>query len=156
MRARTRLIPVVAITAALLAMMTPASADETTTVQGTYVSFGAGALLYGGFSGASLASADASLDDDGNLSGTFEETLVNHWQGPGSVFGTLHYTGTFEINTTTGAFLAEGVIDGGTCGFAGSSGTIVFQGNAVTGTYTAAWTHGPIMALQVQAGQCLP
>lgn len=137
---KTMLVAVAGLMGAMLGLHAPVSAAEGTSVRGTYVNYGPGAILTGGFAGLTFATTNAAIDMQGNVSGTFDEWFYGRYVADGTQGG-LHYTGTFIITAATAGFVAEGTIVGGTCGFAGSAGTITFVGSAAFGGYTADWVR---------------
>jgi hypothetical protein len=99
---------------------------------------GPGATWTGGFTGQTLVRLVGTFDAEGNLGGTYDDYFYGRYMGDGTV-GELHFHGTFT--STAEEFLAQATIVGGTCGFAGSSGSFTAFGQAFTGGYVAQWTR---------------
>jgi hypothetical protein len=72
------------------------------------------------------------------VSGTIDEWLYGMSWADGSIGG-LHFTGSYSISSTDGGFAATATIVGGTCDFAGSSGTLSFTGYTANGGYSGTW-----------------
>lgn len=114
--------------------------------------------LSGALVGIDSSSFAGSLDVvGGGASGTSDDWFYGVYD-PGGLdrtTGGLHLKGTEVLDGDTGGFRETATIVGGTCGFAGSSGTAHFYGTLVGATagfggYTATWTR-PYPALFVDA-----
>lgn len=97
---------------------------------------GPGAYWNGGFTGHTIVKLDATMDNAGNIKGTYDDYFYGAYTGD-NTFGELHFKGTFRTEGIQ--FFAEGKIVDGTCGFAGSTGTFTANGNGVFGGYKAEW-----------------
>lgn len=106
---------------------------------------GVGALWDGAWTGHTSGTLEATMDTQGNIVGTYQEWLYGVYLPDGS-YGSIHFTGTFEVDGQTSVFHAESVIDGGTCAFEGSKGTFTADGHSVHGGYRAEWYRSPTAA----------
>jgi hypothetical protein len=99
-------------------------------------------LWDGAWTGRTLGTLTYTVDLQGNISGTYEETLYAVYLPDGSS-GSIHFTGTFSVDGATSVFHADAVIDGGTCAFEGSKGTFTADGHSLHGGYRAEWYRSP-------------
>ena len=92
----------------------------------------------GGFAGKTVIIAHATVDAAGNISGTADEWFYGIYT-PTNSLGSLAMFHRFSIDGTTGGFLSEMTILGGTCAFEGSTGRATFLGNQYFGGYEITW-----------------
>lgn len=97
-----------------------------------------GQAVDGSFMGHSVATTITKVNSNTGATGTFDEWIYGMYWGDGSVGG-LHVRGTFTISSVDGGFSSTGTIVGGTCDFAGSTGTLNSTGYGVTGGYSGSW-----------------
>lgn len=159
------IIPVTASFVLAALAFVPAEASTTVTVRGGYindavgpcnpvtaktgpgtppsyatVSCLGGSLYNGALSGHTVINLKATFYTNGNATGTFDEWFYGTYTADRTVGG-IHWKGSFSINGATGAFQASAAIVGGTCDFAGSSGSMSYTGHEVNGGYVGTWTR---------------
>lgn len=93
----------------------------------------------GGFTGRTVLKVVARVDTAGNMSGTADEWFYGVYT-PTRTLGGLHLKHQFWVSGASGAFWANASIVGGTCGFAGSTGSGTFDGYQLNGGYKLTWT----------------
>ena len=98
----------------------------------------AGALFDGSFMGHSIATTVQTARTSLSVTGTIDAWLYGMYWVDGSVGG-LHYKGSYSISSADGSFTATTTIVGGTCDFAGSTGTLNFSGYTLNGGYSGSW-----------------
>jgi hypothetical protein len=125
-----------------IACVPPMDAGVSPDLDEVSVTCGVGALWDGAWTGHTSGTLEATMDTEGNIAGSYQEWLYGVYLPDGS-FGSIHFTGTFEIDGATSVFHAESVIDGGTCAFEGSRGTFTADGHSVHGGYRAEWYRSP-------------
>ena len=114
-----------------------------------------GQAVDGSFMGHSIVNTTETLYTNGAISGSFDEWIYGVYWGDLSQGG-LHVRGTFNVSATDGGFVATGTIVGGTCDFAGSSGTLNSTGYVANGGYSGSWTlPAPLHGLTVPSGVCV-
>lgn len=94
----------------------------------------------GGWTGVAYDTYRITVYANGDAGGTAEGWLYARYMGDGT-YGAIHFKGTFSIDGETGTFVERADIVGGTCDFAGSSGTIWFTGHEAHGGYVARWSR---------------
>ena len=105
-----------------------------------------GTIWDGSWVGHTLYKATGTVELlTGDLHGTLDETLVGAPAGSGAT-GTLHLTGTVDIDGRTSTAVVRERIVGGTGAFEGSSGDVVFEGTQLGpvtghGGYHGTWRH---------------
>ena len=92
----------------------------------------------GGWTGHNVERVEGTLYSNGDVTGTADAWFYGIYTAD-KTYGGIHFRGTFSIDGATGAFEEEAQIIGGTCAFAGSSGTISFFGYQLYGGYVAEW-----------------
>jgi hypothetical protein len=111
------------------------------TPPGSFTGMCAGAGPFdGGWTGIAYDTYRITVDTAGNASGVSDSWLYARYMGDGT-YGGLHFKGTFSIDAATGSFQESARIVGGTCAFAGSSGSISFTGQESHGGYVASWSR---------------
>lgn len=93
----------------------------------------------GDFTGRTVAHISATVATSGRMYGTYEEMFVGTYMGDMS-YGGLLTKGYLEIDEN-GQFLARAKIVSGTCAWAGSTGTMNFDGTAAYGGYVGQWNR---------------
>jgi len=96
------------------------------------------ALWNGGFTGRTLARYRITFATSGRVFGTYEEMFVGNYAGDNS-YGGLLTRGSFEV--IDGQHSARAEIVSGTCAWAGSTGSMNFDGSLVYGGYVAQWNR---------------
>ncbi|HUR76984.1 MAG TPA: hypothetical protein VMZ22_03475 [Acidimicrobiales bacterium] len=81
----------------------------------------------------------ATVATSGRMSGTHEEMFVGTYAGDKS-YGGLLMKGYLEVDENT-HFFARAKIVSGTCAWAGSTGTMNFDGFGVNGGYVGEWNR---------------
>lgn len=105
--------------------------------------------------GHSIATTVMRVFPNGGATGTFDEWIYATSWGDGGIGG-LHVSGTFEISSVDGGFSSHGTIVGGTCDFAGSTGTIDSTGYGLTGGYSGQWIRPrPPVAFRPFLHECI-
>ena len=95
---------------------------------------GLGAQWTGGITGHTLVRLAATVDIEGNATGTYDDWFYGVLR-PDNTFGMLHFRGIFSVAGATGEFHAEAEIVDASCGFEGWSGSFVADGFAVHGGF---------------------
>ena len=125
-----------------IACVPPTDAGVSPDLDEISLTCGIGSVWDGAWTGHTSGTTEATMDTQGNIAGTYEEWLYAVYLPDGS-FGSIHFTGQFWIDGQTQVFRAESVIDGGTCAFEGSTGTITAEGHSLHGSYRAQWYRSP-------------
>lgn len=106
----------------------------------------AGAAFNGSFMGHGIATTVQTVDTGPpvntatpSVSGSFDEWFYGMYWADGSIGG-LHFRGTFSISSKDGTFFATATIVGGTCDFAGATGSLTFNGYSTNGGYSGSLT----------------
>jgi hypothetical protein len=97
-----------------------------------------GSIWDGAWTGHTQFELHTSYDLEGNAVGHYRETLHGVYLPDGSA-GSITFEGTIWIDGPSTQFYATSKIVGGTCAFAGSSGTATASGQEVNGSYRAEW-----------------
>ena len=110
-----------------------------------------GSIWTGDFTGHTVVHLEGTVATSGAMSGTYTETFYGTYV-PDQRIGSLTTQGTVTVGTA-GEFSARAAIVSGTCGFAGSSGSMAYDGFALYGGSVGSWTHpaGP-----APSGPCTP
>jgi hypothetical protein len=100
-----------------------------------------GSVWDGGWSGHTIIHLIATVDMAGRFAGTYQEWFTGTYLGDNS-YGGIHTRGHFSIDENN-QFIAQAKIVGGSCGFAGSSGSVAYDGNSVHGGFVGEWFRPP-------------
>lgn len=174
-----RIVRVLMATAGMIVLVgggvAPAKADQSrrpTTIRGGYVNdldcipTGVGttadstvynadctgsSLWNGDLTGREVIKLHATVATSGRMSGTYEGVFVGTYLGDHS-HGGLHTKGYFEVDENS-QFLARSTITG-LCGWAGSRGSMTYDGFSLNGGYVGTW-HRPAVPQQA-APTCNP
>lgn len=96
------------------------------------------ALWNGGFTGRTVSHIHGTVTTSGRVFGTYEEMFVGTYAGDNS-YGGLLMRGYFEVEN--GQHTARAEIVSGTCAWAGSTGSMNFDGALVYGGYVGQWNR---------------
>lgn len=108
----------------------------------------AGSAWNGDWTGHTKIHFKGTVATDGSSFGRFEETFIGTYAGDDSV-GALFTKGYFAIDAN-GAFIARAQIVGGACDWAGSRGSVDYDGYQVNGGYVGEW----LRPASPRAGPC--
>jgi hypothetical protein len=98
-----------------------------------------GSIWNGAFTGHTVIHLRATIAASGAMAGEYDEMLIGTYLGDNS-HGALHTKGTFTINEI-GEFAASASITGGSCDWAGSSGSMTYTGYQLNGGYVGEWVR---------------
>ncbi|MGQ0434927.1 MAG: hypothetical protein ACT452_21265 [Microthrixaceae bacterium] len=96
-------------------------------------------LWNGDFTGRTVAHIHRTVAASGRMSGTYEEMFVGTYAGDKS-YGGLLTKGYLEVDENA-QFFARAEIVSGTCAWAGSTGSMSFDGFGVNGGYVGQWNR---------------
>ena len=130
----------------------PLSAGQAVSGQAVNLECEGSASWNGDFTGRDVEHLHAVVQPSGRIDGTYEALFVGTYLGDHSR-GALHEKGYFSVDEK-GAFLARATITGGTCDWAGSSGSIAFDGYQTNGGYVGQWIR-PVQRPAADA-TCIP
>lgn len=111
-----------------------------------------GSIWYGGFTGHTKGTMQATFDISGNMTARYDEWLYATYQGDHSVGG-LRFVGWAFVDGKTGAFHAEGEIVDGSCAWEGSTGRFVADGHWANGGYRMEWKRPSLASTDAT---CIP
>ncbi|MDP9183149.1 MAG: DUF3224 domain-containing protein [Actinomycetota bacterium] len=118
----------------------PTSATPTSDPEVFKVDFTGGSLWDGDFTGRTVVHGTALMNiTTGALTGTYTETFYGTYVPDGRT-GSFTTRGT-ATSTEHLTFFARARIVSGTCGFAGSTGQLAYDGLSVHGGYVGRWAH---------------
>jgi hypothetical protein len=117
------------------------------------VTFTGGSVYDGGFTGHTVVHGDGTIATSGEMDADYAETFYGTYSpdlesaprtGSFTMKGHLHITSDLQ-------FTARAKIVSGTCGFAGSTGSMAYSGMAVNGGYVGSWSRpaperGPLVS----------
>ena len=96
-------------------------------------------LWDGDFLGRTILHLHGTIALSGRMEGTYDEVLFGTYAGDHS-HGALHTHGYFVVDENA-AFLARATIVNGTCDWAGSTGTMAYDGFSTNGGYVGEWVR---------------
>ena len=99
-----------------------------------------GSAYAGAWTGHTQFTQASTVYQNGDIRGTYDEWFYGIYTADDTTGG-IHWHGTYGVDAATNAFFADATIIGGTCGFAGSTGTVSFSGISTNGGYVGSWSH---------------
>jgi hypothetical protein len=115
----------------------PAAGEPSPDLSAVRLECEGGTTWNGDLTGHTILHFIGTYHTSGAVEGEYEELFVGTYAGDHSV-GTLSTKGYFVIDEK-GSFLARAQILSGTCDWAGSSGTIAYDGYQINGGYVGEW-----------------